>query len=96
MRAAVFISASAVLTIALSVPAIADCLEDVEAFELAALQNGLPVDGDPALTPTARGRTAYSKNLQAYLLEAETAAKAGNEPQCEAVFADALEIAKNE
>ena len=90
----------AILTIggllAFTAPAFADCLEDVEGYELAALQNGLKVSDDSTLTPTARGRTGYSKHLQSYLLEAETAAKAGNELQCELIFADALEIAKNE
>jgi len=90
----------AILTIggllAFSAPASADCLEDVEAFDLAAIQDGAAIADDPTTTPTARGRATFSKDLQAYLLEAETAAKAGNELQCSLIFADALEIFKNE
>jgi hypothetical protein len=90
----------AILTIgglfAFSTPASADCLEDVEAFDLAAIQSGAAIADDPTTTPTARGRATFSHHVQEYLLEAETAAKAGNEPQCSAIFADALEIFKNE
>lgn len=89
----------AILTVGLlafSPPASADCLEDVEAFDLAAIQDGAAIADDPTTTPTARGRATFSTHLQSFLLEAETAAKAGNEPQCSAIFADALEIFKNE
>ena len=90
-------TAAAALGLWFSAPAIADCLEDVEAFDLAALQNAsATVAGDPNLTPTARGRATYSKQVQDYLLEAEVAAKAGNEPQCLAVLADAFKIRANE
>ena len=87
----------AILTIggllAFTAPAFADCLEDVEALELAALQGeGEPAIDDPSRTPAEKGRAAMGGPVRDHLREAEAAAKDGNEVQCFAVYQDALRI----
>jgi hypothetical protein len=79
-----------------SAPAFADCAEDLEGFQLAALQNGLAKADDPTTTPEARGTAAYGKTVQDYLREATAAVAAGNEPQCLAVLAAARKMNPNE
>lgn len=93
MRASILICAGAALMMAGSAPAFADCLEDVEALELAALQGeGGPAIEDSTRTPAEKGRAAMSSQLRSHMREAERAAKDGNEVQCIAVYQEALRI----
>ncbi len=92
MRVSLLICA-AVWMAAMHSPAAADCLEDVEAIELAALQGDEDLGiGDTSKTPTERGRATFSKPVQDHLREAERAAKHGNEIQCTAVLQTALRL----
>jgi hypothetical protein len=79
-----------------SAPAFADCAEEVEGFQLAALQNGLAKADDPTTTPEARGMAAYGKTVREYLTEASAAAAAGNEKQCLDVLAVARKMNPNQ
>jgi len=79
--------------LAFSTPAFADCREDVEALELAALQaEGEPAIDDPSRTPTEKGRASMSGPVRAHLREAEAAARHGDEVQCFAMYQTALRL----
>lgn len=92
MRVFLLICATAWM-VAVIGPAAADCLEDVEALELAALQGeGGPAIEDSTRTPAEKGRAAMSTQLRSHMREAERAAKDGNEIQCIAVYQEALRI----
>ena len=93
MRVRFLIFAGAAALLATAVPASADCLEDVEGLELAALQGEAePQIDDPTRTPAEKGRAAMSPQLRSHMREAEAAAKDGNEVQCIAVYQEALRI----
>lgn len=92
MRVSLLICAAAWMA-AVNGPAAADCLEDVEALELAALQGEAgPAIEDTTRTPAEKGRAAMSRPLRDHMREAERAAKDGNEVQCIAVYQQALRI----
>ena len=92
MRTAVLGAGLAVM-LAISAPAFADCLEDVESLELAALQaEGEPAIDDPSRTPAEKGRATMDKRVSDHLREAEAAARHGDEMQCFAMYQTALRI----
>jgi hypothetical protein len=67
--------------------ALADCREDIEAIELAGLQNATtPIAESSNMTPTQQGLATYSKEIQDILREAEAALAANDEDQCLAML----------
>ena len=89
MHEAILAGGSVALLVLFSTAALADCMEDAEAYGLAAQQNAggeLPVPlavKDPLeQTPALVGFSAYSPQVRDALREAVVAAKAGNEEQC--------------
>jgi hypothetical protein len=93
MRVCHLICAAAAAFIVTAAPALADCLEEVEALELAVLQgeSEFAID-DATRTPAEKAQAAMSGDLRDHVREAVTAAKAGNEVQCFAVLQRALRI----
>jgi hypothetical protein len=73
--------------VAFSAPVLADCAEDIEAIQLAPLQNGTAVVEDATTTPEERGTATYSKQIQDYLKEADAALQVRDEQQCLAMLA---------
>ena len=93
MRVRFLICAGAAAFMATAVPASADCLEDVEALELAVLQGeGEPAIDDATRTPAEKAQAGMSRDLRSAVREARAAAKDGNEVQCFAVYQQALRI----
>ena len=93
MRLAFLICVGAAVLVAAAVPASADCLEDVEALELAALQEeGEPAIDDATRTPSEKGRAAFGQDVGARLRRAEAAARAGQEALCFSNYQQALRI----
>ena len=92
MRVSLLICTAAWMA-AVNGPAAADCLEDVEGLELAALQEEAgPAIEDSSRTPAEKGRATFSQQVRAQLREAEAAAKDGNEILCIAAYQRALRI----
>jgi len=93
MRAAILVCVGTAWMIAVSAQASADCLEDVETLELAALQGeGGPAIEDPGRTPAEKGRAAMKQPVRDHLREAEAAARHGDEVQCFAMYQTALRL----
>jgi hypothetical protein len=93
MHTSILRSAIAALMVASSVPAFADCSEDIQAIELAGLQNALDNGRDPAgSTPAEMGKATYPQQVQNHLNEAEEALKAGDEQQCLRMLHDLREM----
>ena len=89
MHKAIVAGGSVALLVLFSTGALADCMEDAEAYGLAAQQNAggeMPVPltvKDPLeQTPAVVGFSAYSKRMHDDLREAIAAARAGDETQC--------------
>jgi hypothetical protein len=92
MRVSLLICAVAWMA-AVNGPAVADCLEDVEALELAALQGeGEPAIDDPSSTPAEKGRASMPRPVRDHLREAEAAARHGDEIQCFSMYQTALRL----
>lgn len=93
MRASLLICVGAAVLVAAAAPASADCLEDVEALELSALQGeGGPAIDDATRTPAEKGRAVFGQDVGARLRRAEAAAKDGNEALCFLNYQQALRI----
>ena len=93
MRVSHLIYAAVAALMATATPAMADCLEDVEALELAVLQGeGEPAIDDATRTPAEKAQAGMSRDLRSAVREATAAAKDGNEVQCFAVYQQALRI----
>lgn len=93
MRVSHPIYAAVAAFMATATPAMADCLEDVEALELAVLQGeGEPAIDDATRTPAEKAQAGMSRDLRSAVREATAAAKDGNEVQCFAVYQQALRI----
>ena len=89
MRKAILAGGGAALLMLFSTMALADCMEDAEAYGLAAQQKAggeLPVPltvKDPIeQTPAVVGFSAYTTRMRDDLREAIAAARAGDETQC--------------
>jgi hypothetical protein len=93
MRLAFLICVVAAVLIATTLPASADCMEDVEALELGALQGeGGPAIDDATKTPSEKARAVFGQDVGLRLRRAEAAARAGQEAVCFANYQQALRI----